>query len=332
MVLASLLALLIMAPERISQFTVQIIISTLVSLGVLNMMMYLLGQTPKPASKTDDAIVTVDGNVQLYPRTGDDPVHPKNAQRWISELMQYDFVPAGEYVVYEQQFGYMTRKKAIVDGLVSPRNNIYAAIHSSGTFPSRLEIFTPYRDGSSFTCDNGQSDLGIFACRHPQQPLVSGMGLGVMEMIDRAAKNRPEGEVETVTPEGFRDCFLRLELGYRTWYREYGQRIARIDLELREELYHNAGRLLPNPGLIAQHPEAFIVVHDDLTKWALYYASLPMGLFGVFHQHRHDEEWLRMTPRELFRGIVEGKMAPQLRHVATLESPRAADVYLNTQM
>ena len=300
----------------------------LIAAGIfLSWLFYSLGR--KQTKTAEPPVDDMDANVMLYPRSKTDIGQDRQAQHWIQELVQYGFAEAGKYVVYSQDFRSMQRRRAIVDGFANAKENIYAAVHSSESLAPYLELFTPYAEGSSLACSNAAGPAIVFNERTPKQQVVSGEGRGVMEMLDLAAKSRPAGEMLPVSPEGFRDAFLRREFEYRAWQSEHVRELNSIDMEIREELYRNAGRLLTNPQDIAMRPERFVIIHNRYASYDLLYAIALAGGLGAIRKHSDDSMWREMTPRELFRHAVTQKWLPGLTPLLSLDAPHPADVYLN---
>lgn len=266
-------------------------------------------------------------NLMLYPRAKTDPQPGKAALQWNRELLECGFVEAGRYVAYEQRMEGMRRMPVAIDGFANAKENLFAAVRTQAG-DEDVQIFTPYADGSSFACDNTLVDNPVLEQRTPRHRLISGRDCPIMEMVDRAAKNRPAGELSPVSPEAFRDVFTRRELECREWEDAEARRLNRIDLEAREELYRNAPRLLTNPQAIALTPENFIIVHDGLSKLDVLFLLARTGGIMTVRKHAGDDAWRDMTPRELYRHAATSGWAGKVTHLLAMETPTLADVYL----
>ena len=292
-------------------------------------LVYHFTRDRKAKERDEETMIGKDRNLMLYPRGKDDIGHDKKTAAWTRDLAQYGFSEAGKYVAYAHEFPLMQRKKIAVDGFANPKESLYAVVHTENGSSSRLEVFTSYADGRFFGCDTGTRNSAIFSRQTPLQQVIPLGELPIMELLDQAAKNRPEGEVFPVAAEKFREVYMRREFDRRTWQDEHQREINRIDMEVREELYRNAPRLLTNPQVIAMNPENFVVIHDELMGYDLFLAAVLAGGPGILlHKRADDPAWGEMTPRELFRHAVSQGWFHKTSFLLSLDSPHPADVYM----
>lgn len=292
-------------------------------------LVYHFTRDKRAKEQDEETTIGKDRNLMLYPRGKDDVGHDKKMAHWTRDLAQYGFSEAGKYVAYAHEFPLMQRRKIAVDGFANPKENLYAAVYTEKGSDSRLEVFTAYADGRFFGCDTGTRNSAIFSRQTPLQQVIPLGEIPVMELLDQAAKNRPEGEVFPVAAEKFREVYMRRDFNLRSWQAEHQRNVNRIDMEVREELYRNAPRLLTNPQVIAMNPENFVVIHDDLMGYDLFLAAVLVGGPGILlHKRANDPAWGEMTPRELFRhGLSQGWFG-KASFLLSLDSPHSVDVYM----